>query len=475
MGGAFCIKPHFIRGSRMDNRKIKNLLTALFALSFLLVNVLWFVPLSQKDSGGILVLSDSRSFARDVLLTARSSGGSAFFEGTENAEEALKHSTAAVVDARQNLSLEKLLNGYENDVVIVNPNEDVSLPDLKGRVLITAEAGGALKNDKNAVKLYNSLTGLSIEPNGRPVHSQKGNISLKITPGPVIMLGSLSGDSLTAIGSFLGGGNREIYYALPAIRLLVSLIELAAFLGLIWLTALEHTEPLEFPEGIVDAKIKNTPLFFLSRLVLILASVFVSLAVFFLLGLFDSLKEGGILFLSYIIGCSFTTKLFYRFGMMGIKGKPTDIKIPFTSKNLAKTAVLTLLALACGLSLAQSGFWAFEINSSKLFLWAVVFVLLFYGFISVMQDLYLLQKAVSSQILLGILLLFPYIPLVLIAAVYVPLGEFYMTMSVLKLMVFTFICLLLSKAVKDRTGSVICSSISGALCLSSAICFQSYI
>lgn len=459
----------------MNNKKIKNVLTALFAVSFLVLNALWFMPFLTVKDGGVLVLSNYKSFGRDILPIVSSAKENVLFEDGKNAEEAVKNSTAVILDGRLELSLDKLLEGYSGDVVIVNPSEDMKLPALNGNILITAEAGGALKNDKNAVKLYNQLTDSSIEPNSRPVHAQKGNISLKVTPAPLIMIGSLSSDSLKAIGSFLGTDGFSIYYMLPAIRLLVSLIELFSFLALVWLLALEHAEPLEFPEGIVDAKIKNTPLFFLSRLGLIAVSVLVSLLVLFALGFFDSLKQGGILFISYIIGCSFTTKLFYRFGMLGIKGKPTDIKVPFTLKNLIKTVIFSLVTLACGLSLGQSGFWAVEITSSKLVMWAVVFLLLSYGFISVMQDLYLLQKAVTSQALSGVLLLFPYIPLVLIAAIYVPLGEFYMTMSVLKLIAFTFICLLLSKVIKDRTGSVLYSSVSGAFCLSFVICFQSYI
>ena len=458
----------------MDKKKIKILLVVLLAVSFCLIDVLWFLPFGNtSEAGGFLVVSEEKSFGRDILPVVKNGGQKVDFRN--ELPEDISPYTSVIIDGRVKGEISASLKGYSGDVVIIDPDEGISsLPELSGRLLITAEAGGALKMDKNAVKLYNSLTSSSLEPNGRQVHTSKGNISLCITPAPVIMIGSLSSDTLREVGSFfsIDGG---IWYMMPGIRLLLSLLGLVSLLILAWMISLEHAAPLEFPEGIVDAKINSVPLFFLSRLVLILVSVLVSLVVLLGMGVFDSLRRGGVLFISYIIGCSLTTRLFYRFGMMGIKGKPIDIKIPYSTKNLMKTLFFTLFVLISGLTLGLGGFWAVEINTSKLLMWAVVFVLLTYGFISVMQDLALLQKKVDSQPLAAGLLLFPYIPLFLIAVIYIPLGEFYMTMAVLKLMIFTSVCLLLSKIIRDRTGSVFYAAVSGAFCLSFMICCQNYI
>ena len=457
----------------MDKKKIKTALVVLLVFSLCLVDVLWFLPLAKaSDEGSILVVSEEKSFGRDVLPILSKKDKGAVFK--KDMPEDLSSYKSIVIDGRiENFA--DALEGFEGSVVLINPNEDtVELPEISGELLITAEAGGALKMDKNAVILYNSLTGSSLEPNGRQVHTSKGNIALCITPAPVIMIGSLSADTLKEIGTFYGvdGG---MWYYMTGVRLLLCALGLLSLLALAWLISLEHAAPLEFPEGIVDAKINNVPLFFLSRLLLIVVSILVSLAVLLGMGVFDSLRRGGVLFISYIIGCSLTTRLFYHFGMLGIKGKPIDIKIPYSSGNLLKTLFFTLFVLISGLTLGLGGFWAVEIRTSKLLMWAVVFALLTYGFISVMQDLALLQKKIDSQPLAAGLLLFPYIPLFLIAVIYIPLGEFYMTMAVLKLIVFTSVCLLLAKIIRDRTGSVLYAAVSGAFCLSFMVCCQNYI
>ena len=461
----------------MKKQTLKYAFGISFILSLVIIAFMWFAPLGLSQIGdNIVIITDDKSFARDILPAVKTENTNAFFIGWEDFVSNGVKASSLIIDGKSNIDLKKDLKNFDGNIVIINPSDEFSIDGNVGnKMLIAGEASGPLKADENAVKIFNSLTSSVIEPNGRAVHTQKGSISLCITPSPVIMSGSLSSETILQTASFLNADDNSFSHILPGARLLLSLICIISLLSLAWLCSMQVSPAMEFPDGIVAASVKSNGLFFLSRLLLIIVSILVSIAVLFVLGFFNALHKGGILFLSYIIGCSFTTRIFYHFGMLGIKGKPIDIKIPFTAKGLMKSLFFTSVVVAGGLGLYLSGFWKLEFSAQRLFMTGIVFAFLTFGFISVVQDLALLQKAVKGQGIAAALLLFPYIPLFLIAAIYIPLGEFYMTISVLKLIVFTSICLLLSKIVRDRTGSVMYSSMAGSFCLSLFICCQLYI
>ncbi|MEG2144131.1 MAG: hypothetical protein RRY40_02255 [Oscillospiraceae bacterium] len=471
-------------------KKLKNpiyIAAAVLLVSTALLFYFWFAPfMTAGENNGKVFLLSQDSFIENALEPVLKAGGKAVLKSEKNIEALNEYLNSAenekiVIDNGDFAdSVLSVVGDFDQKLklVLLNPTKAPKEAKINENteILILGDAGGALKTDETAIAVYNLLTSSRIEPNGRPMHTKKAGVDLIISPAPMLLVATPSFQVLENIYHFATSqSNTPFSLHLPQVKLLLSISAIISLLFLAIILAVKYNVPHEFPDGIVAAEVKSNLLFFLSRGILIICSALFSLLVLFILGIFDSLHSGGLLFLSYFIGCSLTTKIFYHFGMLGIKGKPLDIKAPLSTKGIFLSVGVLGAQFICGIALWLGGFWKLHFGFKSHLMMISVFLLLSFGFISVIQDFIILQKTVKTQSSAIALLLFPYIPVFAIAAVYIPLGEFYLSMAVVKLIIFAVISLLTAKIVREITGSVFFATAGSAFCLSFFTCYQMYI
>lgn len=342
-------------------------------------------------------------------------------------------------------------------------------------------AGHADSSDdlaRRTVEYYNLLSGDSISYNGRPLRAERGDVSLMLAPSDTLSDASPSDELLGGLSRWISSltGGPVVSSRLSSLKTLLWLTASAALLvGLFLLATLCRTS-YEGPTGVVTAEIKSRWLFFLGRAVLWLAALPATGLTYLALALFNApLGVGGRLLVGYVVGCSLSTGLLYRLGMLGVRGQPSDIKPTLTARGLLLSGGLLAATLLTGCLLAVTGFWGIETARSRLVFFAVLWAALSVGMLSVMHDALVLIDAARTEEGAVALLLIPYLPILAVAVLCVPMGLLPSGVALLRMAAVFVVSVLSAKVIRELNGSALLAGVGGALPFALFAALQTYL
>lgn len=348
------------------------------------------------------------------------------------------------------------------------------------QILVIDSATMPTDQINRSTELYNLLSGDSIQSNGNPFKASKGNVSMLLSPGSVLYDSPISISLLDQLSQWLGA-KLNVYATLPltlTLKPLLWLILSAALAGFLY-SLLVISETRYDPEvyQIVSACVPHPWRFSLSRVLVAILSLPVAALLFVLMSLFR-LPVGGFgrSFISYTAACGTVMLTLYHYGWMpGVKGSPTDSKVTVSSAKLLEIAAITAAVALSLYALGYSGFYTIGLSPARGLLFLGLWLLLGVSMRSVSYDMTLIQEIRHESRGLNTMLLLPYLPLLGLAALAVPMGELSMAIAMLKC-TFVLICAILLNRITDMlTGSARLSASVSALILAGFLSFYLYI
>lgn len=348
------------------------------------------------------------------------------------------------------------------------------------KILIIDSATMPTEQINRSTELYNLLSGDTIKSNGNPFKANKGNVSMLLAPGSVLYDSPVSFNLLEQLSSWLGS-NLNVPSAVsltlkvtPLLWLIVT-IALGGFLYTLLLISKSHYAPEVYQ--IVSASIPHPWKFGFSRIIIAVISLLVAL-ILFLLASPLKLPVGvfGRSFMSYTVACGAVILLLYRRGWMpGVKGSPTDSKVAISSVKLLQILGITIAVALSLFALGYSGFYTIGFTPVRGILFLSLWVLYAIALRSISYDISLIEEISYKSNAINSMLLMPYLPVLGLVALAVPMGELSMAIAMLKC-TFVLICAIILNRITDMlTGSARLAASLSALILAGFLSFYLYI
>lgn len=346
------------------------------------------------------------------------------------------------------------------------------------KILILDSASMPASQIDRSTELYNLLSGDTIKSNGNPFKASKGNVSMLLSPGTVLYDAPLSSSLLEQLSDWLGA-NLNLHISVPLsvkIKPLLWLLVSAALGGFLY-ALLQNSKRHYAPEvyQIVSASIPHPWRFTLSRILIPVLSLLPAALLYLLMRLLKLPPAAfGSSFISYAAACGAVILLLYRYGgMPGVKGSPTDSKMPLATPQLLQTLGIVAAVAFSLFALGFSGFYTIGFSLERGILFVVLWGIFAVCLRSVSYDATLIEE-VSPQSILP-MLLFPYLPVLALAALAVPMGELSMAVAILKC-TFVLICAIILNRITDMlTASARWAAFLSALILAGFLSFYRYI
>ncbi|MEG1849753.1 MAG: hypothetical protein RR197_04270, partial [Oscillospiraceae bacterium] len=169
---------------------------------------------------------------------------------------------------------------------------------------------------------------------------------------------------------------------------------------------------------------------------------------------------------------SLTTGLLYRTGMLGVTGSPSDIRPVWSVRGVLRGLGLLTAVLLTGVVFAATGFWRTEITGDRLLLFGCLFAALSVGMLALMKDALMLSTAAHREETIAALLLIPYLPLLIPAALALPMGLLPVSFSLLRMLAALIASILCAKCIRELSGSALLAALCGALPFALFAAFQ---
>ena len=336
-------------------------------------------------------------------------------------------------------------------------------------LLISGSANSMRPSHEFSLRFFERLTGSTIIPTGRSVWTFSQNIWLSLTTDAVWGSHLVSDESISYIGRWI---SQQVNIELPSkvsmdYRLVLWIINsflLMAFLAVLALRPFAQAIYFGATDSISTSVIDKNAFRF-GRFLFVLLSLPIAAIIFLIvrqLRVF-SLDTPHQIFLSFVLAGIVTTRVFSRYFHFGMNGKPHHVKAVFSASLLFRASLVAVFVITVETALALSGFWPLAADTTSIsklfFLWLFISI----GFFFISKDTMFLSAAVRSDREVTALLLLPFLPVLILPLIFIPIGGLSVTVSLLRSVWMLLCALLYVKISIDLTGSVLFSSCVAAL------------